>query len=374
MTWHFDWLRSWEEIWDAGHLSDWRSLIAGGRTNATPFMHPDVIRAWLDATGGEAAYDPFFLAARHAGGQRVLWLLVRQRGGWGSGFQRAMVPAGSVGLGGPHFAYNDPLVAPVDDSGSVLAPGFWSGLERELRRREGDWFDVCSVPRLRTTCLGGVDARPTAQSSTWVSLAPYADFGAYLAARRPSMLKDIERKSRRLDAAGRHDFHVHGPGEAEAVLAWLPDLVEATAARYPDTEVPAAFMRALVHRCLDSGVVHGSVVRLEGQPISWRLSYVLDGTLYCGMRCFDPRFERLSPGLLHSYRSMEWLFGQGGRAYDALIGQQAYKYDWTDGDEHALHRWRVESRARGTHLRRQARRIIARLGGRGADDPSVAAG
>ena len=48
--------------------------------HATPFMHPDLVRAWLAAHGGEAAWLPYFLRATHRSGQRVLWLLVRERG------------------------------------------------------------------------------------------------------------------------------------------------------------------------------------------------------------------------------------------------------------------------------------------------------
>ena len=33
---------------------------------------------------------------------------------------------------------------------------------------------------------------------------------------------------------------------------------------------------------------------------------------------------------------------RGGTAYDLLIGEQAYKYDWTDGAEHRLRRVRIE--------------------------------
>ena len=52
---------------------------------------------------------------------------------------------------------------------------------------------------------------------------------------------------------------------------------------------------------------------------------------------------------------------QGGVAYDQLIGDQAYKYDWTDGAEHRLRRLRFESRAPATVARRSAARGLGQV-------------
>ena len=61
--------------------------LAGG--NHTRFarvcgVHDRTVRAWLATSeGGPGAHAPFFLVARSAAGQTVLWPLVRRRGGDG---------------------------------------------------------------------------------------------------------------------------------------------------------------------------------------------------------------------------------------------------------------------------------------------------
>ena len=165
MTWSFEWLRSWDEVWDPRHVATWRAMCEAAGAHATPFVHPDLVRGWLGPMGGPAAYEPFFLHARHSGGQRVLWPLVRPRSGWERGLLRRLVPAGD-GPGGPYFAYNDPLVAPALER--VLAPGFWPAFERELQGHAGSWFDRCTLHRMRPECLGEVTGEPVAKGSTYV--------------------------------------------------------------------------------------------------------------------------------------------------------------------------------------------------------------
>ena len=65
MAWSFDWLRSWDEVWDPRHVARWRAMCDEPGAHATPFVHPDLVRGWLAAMGGPATFDPFFLHARH---------------------------------------------------------------------------------------------------------------------------------------------------------------------------------------------------------------------------------------------------------------------------------------------------------------------
>jgi len=133
LDWTFGWMRSWDEVLARDHLERWRSAAVQPGSHASPFMHPDMIRGWLAAVGGPGAWDPFLMAARHAGGQQVLWLLVRPRGRH-AGLVRRLLPPGE-GLGGPHFAYNDPLVIPAASPDAVLAPGFWPAFDRLLEAK-----------------------------------------------------------------------------------------------------------------------------------------------------------------------------------------------------------------------------------------------
>ena len=308
MAWRFDWLRSWDEVWEPRHLARWRAASDDPTAHATPFMHPDLVRGWLATMGGPGGFAPFFLHATHADGQQVLWLLVRPR----DGLLRRLLPVGD-GTGGPHFAYNDPLVVPARSAEEALAPGFWPAFERELRARAGSWFDSVALHRLRREVAGEAVGDPAPLGAPYVRLDAYPDFHAYMAARPSSLQKRIERKFRKAASEGRPELHIHGPDELDAVLAWLPDLEAAQSARYPETVLAPRLLENLVAEGIGGGLVRCSVFRLDGRPMSWRIDYLLGGTLYLGFCAIDEGQGRHSPGHLHTYSMPRVAHGAGGR-------------------------------------------------------------
>ena len=360
MTWSFAWLRSWDEVWATQHVADWQQLCERPDAYATPFMHPDLVGAWLEVIGQRTESDPFFLHAKHRDGQEVLWLLVRPRPTWQNGWARRLVPAGD-GPGGPYFGYNDPLVVPELAPGQPLAAGFWSAFHRELAAHAGSWFDTCTFHRLRPECLDSISGEPVPGGSTYVRLDAYADFEAYAAARPATLASQVRRKLHRLQSDGRCEFHIYGTGERDAALASVHELEEGRLVRYPESVLPSGYLNTIVARGFDSGLVRCSVLKIDGRTASWRLDYRLGRTLYLAECTFDQAFARYSPGQLHSWLILQWHFAHGGRVYDALIGRQAYKYDWTDGAEHKLRRIHFESRAPATVARRQLLRGLGRM-------------
>ena len=359
MTWSFAWLRSWDEVWATQHVADWQQLCERPDAYATPFMHPDLVAAWLEVIGQRTESDPFFLHAKHGDGQEVLWLLVRPRPTWQNGWARRLVPAGD-GPGGPYFGYNDPLVVPE------LAPGRRSsrllvGLPSRARRtcRIVVRHLHLSSPSPRVSRLRS-PVNPS-RGSTYVRLDAYADFEAYAAARPATLASQVRRKLHRLQSDGRCEFHIYGTGERDAALASVHELEEGRLVRYPESVLPSGYLNTIVARGFDSGLVRCSVLKIDGRTASWRLDYRLGQTLYLAECTFDQAFARYSPGQLHSWLILQWHFAHGGRVYDALIGRQAYKYDWTDGAEHELQRIHFESRAPATVARRQLLRGLGRM-------------
>ncbi len=360
MGWAFTWLGAWDEIWDPAHVADWQRLVEAEASAATPFMHPAVVRAWVAALGGEQRFAAHFLHAAHPSGQRVLWPLVRPRAGWKQGFLRRLIPAGTAvnpyGSKGMLFDYHDPVAAP----GPAPAPGFWPALLAELARRQGTWFDLCALPRLRASCLGDPALGTPHGVAPFLRLDRYPDFDAWLAARSPKMRATLRHRLRRMEAAGRPEFHVFGPDEAAAVLAWLPRLEEARRRRWQGGGLPAGWLAGLVREGLPAGVVQASVLRLDGRDLAWDVSLFLGGTCYGYVRGFDAGFRALSPGSVHLCRLIEGLFARGAARRDFMLGAEAYKGDWTDGEEVAVRSLALESRALPSPLRRAAARGLDR--------------
>lgn len=352
--WRFDWLRDWPAIWSAGNLGRWQAALGDAAAHATPFMHPDLVRGWLEASGGESAWQPYFLTATHADGQIVLWLLVRARSDWESGLLRLLEP-----VGGTLFDYHDPIVVPAAPGDSVLAPGFWRALEAELRRHEGDWFDHCAFSRLRPACFGDGDFDRESGKGALVRLDPYPDFAAYMAARRGSINK-LARKQRKLAASGESGLRVAAPDEVDLALSWLPALDAAYRARYPGGAVTADFLGAIVRHGLPAGVVHCSALELDGQAFSWHFGFTLGRTYYDYICGFDADYGRLSPGLMHVHELIRWLYEATEiRTYDFLLGAEGYKADWTDGEEVTVRSAALRSGAVATLGRRTARRGLS---------------
>lgn len=367
MAWTFSWLGSWDEIWDPAHVAAWRGLTEAPSSAATPFMHPAVVRAWVGAMGGERRFAAHFMHATHASGQRVLWPLVRPRAGWRQGFVRRLIPVGTAvnpfNSKGMLFDYHDPVAAPAGPPGAHLAAGFWPALMGELARRQGSWFDVVVLPRLRTGCLGDPALGTPYGVAPLLHLDRYAGFDAYLAARSPKVRETLRRRLRRMEAAGRSEFRVFGPGESEAVLAWLPRLEEERRRRWKGGGLPPGWLAALVREGLPAGVLRASALRLDGRDLAWDIGLSLNGTYYGYVRGFDAGFAAFSPGSVQLCRLIEQLFAEGAARLDFMLGAEAYKADWTDSEEVSVRSLALESRALASPLRRAAARELDRAFG-----------
>lgn len=357
MAWVFSWLRSWDEIWGPEHLGAWLSAArAPGGTS--PFMHPDLVRAWLATQGGEARLLPFFLVARRSDGARAWWLLVQPRTSPAAGLIRHLRPVGE-GTGGPHFAYSDPILLP--GVSGATASDFWPAALQEVSRHASSWFDVLTLPRMRESVVGQGSGLTLREGAPFVRLDVYPDFAAYMAARPNGLLHQIERKQRKLAAGEGYVFREYGSDEVADVLAWLPDLVAAQQARYPGSAIAPGLLENIVRAGMPGGLVRASVLRIGDRVASWRLDYDLAGTLYLAFCAINSAFGRASPGALHAYHALEAHMGRGGRRYDLLIGAQAYKYDWTDGEEQRLCRIEITGRNPATFVRRHAARGVKHL-------------
>ena len=178
-----------------------------------------------------------------------------------------------------------------------------------------------------------------------VRLDAYPDFATYMAARRGSINK-LARKQRKLAASGEARFRVYGADEVDAVLAWLPELEAAYRARYPTATSPPPSCAASCGTACPSGVVHCSALELDGKPFSWHLGFHLNRVHYDYLCGFDADYARLSPGLMHVHGLIEWLYAESdARVFDFLLGAEAYKGDWTDGEEVTVRNARIHSRA-----------------------------
>jgi CelD/BcsL family acetyltransferase involved in cellulose biosynthesis len=347
--WTFRWIRSWEEVWHPDHRALWRQIVeCRAGPDANPFMHPDVVRAWFLATDAAARSEPLFVEARRDDGVQVILLMVCLHGDWRHGLVRRCAPVA-------FFDYQDPVVTRCASEASALA-GFWGAFRRELESRAGSWFDVCSFQRLRSDTGPGTEAKPADVTAPYLRLSRYSDFDAYLASRTKFRSKVRDSKLQ---------FRVHSSADIDAVYGWIPALEAARRERYPGSELPPGYLRALVAEGMQSGIVHCSSLALEGQAISWHVGLWSNGTLFWYIPAFDARRQAVSPGTVHLAKAIEWVFARGGHTFDFLLGAEAYKSVWTDGAEFELRSARIRSRALASRGRFLAGRIGSLIRSRG---------
>ncbi len=364
MSWSFSWLRRWDEVFGSRNLPEWLAPFQpGSGALVSPFMHPDFARAWLAAVGGPDALDPFFLRAASSDGREALWLMVRPKPAWRRGGVRSLVPVGSPVA--PHgqrsklAAYYEPVFTRGAPDAEDLA-GFWDALLHELEAMSGNDFDAFWIPRFRVGCVGSPPGAEPHTTAPYLRLSPYADAEGYLQARKARVRSAIRRRLRNLDAAGRVELKVHGPEDVEQVIAWLPRMLAERRRRYGAQAPCDGFLPGMVRRGLGDGLVHASTLLLDGREISWMFGYLLQDVYHGYYRAFDPAFERLSPGVVHFFRLLEWMFDNGVHTVDFGIDAHRYKAEWTDGEAWEVRSLRLRSWGASSLARRSAAATIRR--------------
>jgi len=343
-------LLTWPEIWRAPNLETWRAAYSQcENVCATPFMHPEIVRSWLDSHGQER-FDPFFFRAEHPDGRFAFHLLVRAQVSWSRGAARILMSAG-----GDSFDYSDPVVSSCGEAAPELDSGFWRELEQDLMPRQGDWFDLVILPRVRSRFFPSMPAGQEAEVAPYLALDPYDTIDDYFASRNRKLKREIERTEKKLAAMGKVAFTIYGPGMSDQVFAWLPNFLEEKARRYPSSassDLTEAYFRNLVTTGLDAGVLSCSAIDLDGRSLSWFVNFRLGDSLHYYSSAFDSEFGNLSLGSLHHFRTIEWGLERGLRVYDFMWGAEAYKKNWTDGAENHLHRVTFRSTRPASVLRR----------------------
>ena len=91
----------------------------------------------------------------------------------------------------------------------------------------------------------------------------------------------------------------------------LPDREAAPSARSPETVLAPRRPENLVADGIGGGLVRCSVFRLDGRPMSWRIDYLLGGTLYLGFCAIDEGQGRHSPAICTPTRASSGTWRRG---------------------------------------------------------------
>lgn len=357
--WSFFWTDDWNQIYGSEYKTKWLKLFDSAQRakSSSPFFHPDIVRAWLESEGGLKRFKPMFLNAVIPGKASVLLPMVCRVSGWKQGYIRRLRPCGDR-----FFDYHDPLFSSVDENIS-LDGQFWLRLGIEIKSKMGVACDEFELPRVRSSSHDSESkVWELSDKAPYVRLEKYSSFENYFSSRKSAFRGDVLRQIRRLRAEGELTFDILGPPDGEDAKRWLPFFQNLRSEKYPASPLPPDYMLNLFTHANARSVLHCSLIRLNGRPISLHLGFYCGKTLFWYLPVYDKEFASFSPGKIHLYMAVKWLFENSGEAFDFMRGQESYKSDWTDGELIRMYRTRIESGYFKSIVRRSAATVLNQFG------------
>ncbi len=311
----------------AGIASDWDALAEDA--DAAPWLRPAWFVAWRDAFG---TGEPRVFAARVDG--RVTAVLPMQRVG------PRLVSATN---------YHTPSFAAVGcDPDSIRA------VARAAFATDARTVNVMFVPAGDERADALIVAARSAGRQTLVRTierSPVVDttgsWEAYAAARRGHLLRELRRRRRRLEEAGRVEFGVVDGGDArageiEALLSqglaveasgWKGERGTAIASRAATRQFYGEIARWAAHR----GWLRLAFLRLDGRAIAFDFAIEHERVHYLLKTGFDPAFRRFAPGMLIRQEMLRRAFSSEVARYEFLGHDDPWKLEWADATADELH-------------------------------------
>jgi CelD/BcsL family acetyltransferase involved in cellulose biosynthesis len=162
---------------------------------------------------------------------------------------------------------------------------------------------------------------------------------------RASHRGDVRRQRRRLEQQGALALEVIG--DIGTALKKLDEFFAVYRTKWRSDRNPRVLKDPLwqgplqqfyIRLCTALGLkcgVHFSVLTLAGRPISFHFGFLYRGRLYYYRPTYDRSYQNFSPGKVHIAMLLELGCEEGWREFDFLLGDEDYKYAWTNQERYA---------------------------------------
>ena len=189
-------------------------------------------------------------------------------------------------------------------------------------------------------CRAAVRAARYLMLERTLERSPYVrvegEWKAYRETLEGKLLRELRRRRRRLEEAGRFTFEVvDGPQErlselldegfAVEAAGWKSDKNSAILSR-PET---TAFYRAVAGWAAERGLLKLAFLRLDGRAIAFDFAIEDAGIHYLLKTGFDPAYGKFAPGMILRYEMLARAFSTGLRRYEFLGDDEPWKLQWT---------------------------------------------
>jgi len=324
MTWRFDWITSWGEIWSDSFLTQWHEWMQTS-SMAHVFFHPALVRAWVETYLPLRRMEPRFLVAT-AGDCIVFLPMVLWRRNWKSAFQRLLIPVGHS-----DYDYHDPII--VGTPSPDFWQAFWYELSREICQRTVE-YDKVELTGIHQSQVGLVEFVEEADACPWCDLSGFTDAETFLRSLKKSLRSDIRRKERRMSEVGRIVYQVFRTEDHSAANEALNDLLFAHTRRWPQSFKAPGLHFNLVKYGLSAGLLHFSSLKVGEEVAAWHLGFIDGSRYYYYMPAYDERYAKFSPGKILLFYCTIDAIDRGLKVFDHLRGEENYKAGWTDQADH----------------------------------------
>ena len=182
-------------------------------------------------------------------------------------------------------------------------------------------FDgTCNIPGMSISCQIDDMSLPLDLPSAWEE---------YLDSLGPKQCREVRRKLRRIEEAGRLDYHVAAdPDDLPQTLDLFLDLHRRSR---PDkaafmTPKMASFFRTLMWNMSEAGLVRFGLLNLNGVTVAAVIYFDYGDTTYLYNSGYDPGYSALSVGLVSKILCIRESILSGKKVFDFLKGDEVYKY------------------------------------------------
>lgn len=320
-NWRFEWLTTWNEVWDPSFVDWWQELIERS-SDAHVFFEPCVVRAWYETYRGLRRIEPRFLIARSDSDCKIFFPLVCDHGTCRDAWQRMIHPVGYL-----EFDYHDPVCNDLFQKSGWT--NFWRQLIQELqhRRFRFDWF---SIPRVQGQCVQGAKGFNQVERAPLIDLSKFKSYDDLLSQLSQNMRQGVRRKKRRLERVADVRLRVFGKNEICAALATIPAFRRAHQIQWPQSYQAPGFYERLVTIALPKGFLHLSMLECGERAISWHIGFMYKGRFYWYVPAYDADMGRYSPGQMHLAKLVEETMAKSITVFDFLRGEEPYKLQWAN--------------------------------------------
>jgi CelD/BcsL family acetyltransferase involved in cellulose biosynthesis len=358
-TWSFEWCSEGGRTGAFIPEALWKTVQTQS-SNARVFSELSLIDSWVKTKGFAVNAELHFCVARS--GERLIALLpfCSVPATWRNIWHHRL-----IGVGEPHFDYQHPLFS--EELADADRNAFWDDLEMFLENHSH--FDSAMLLRL-TNDVGPAGAvADDSVESPYINMCSYQSWDSFLQSRSSNHRTDVRRRIRRLEEQGPLGLTIYDKQSQQTdVMQELDNLRRA----YEDLwegqpsgglfRMPGTweFYEEFVPEMLKAGMLHASILTLNGQPISWHFGFLHRQILHWYKPTYLKSMNEFSPGKVHLAFLLKHGFSEGWREFDFGCGTEEYKYRWADGVR-PLVKWHWRSRRWQARLRRSVREILSSI-------------